>query len=723
VNEGGDFVKAWDVANQLAIAKAYDEYGVKKTFSFHSRVKQAKDFVSDGVQGIGSHLKDVECRSVDGSMNIGERRKIMEVIKDRPRALLANARCLTEGVNLPSVDCVAFLSPKKSRIDVAQAMGRGMRKNGFSKKTGYVIVPLYVALAEGESYEDAIERARFDTVLEVLQTLKEIDESFADFLKELAQPKKRAKGSSDWKLSEHIEFSASPMVLLEGLANTIRLACIDELIPSWEKRFAELVVYKEIHGHCNVPQTYGPLGLWGNEQRQHKGRLSSEQVARLEAIGFCWNPLEAAWEKMFALLVAYKEIHGDCNVPRSHGPLGSWCNQQRYKKGQLSEERIARLEAIGFCWNPHDVAWEQKFAELVAYKKVHGHCNVPSRNPLGNWCQNQRTKKGRLSQERIARLEAEGFSWSLIDAAWEQNFAELVAYKEIHGHCSVPQSYGPLGWWCGTQRQRKYPLSPEQVARLEAIGFCWNTINAAWEQKFVELVAYKEIHGHCNVPQRCPLGAWCTWQRQKKGQLSQERIARLEAIGFCWNTIDAAWEKMFALLVTYKESHGHCNVPQRSILGHWCSTQRQNKDWLSPERIAKLEAEGFSWDPYSDAWKKRFALLVAYKEIHGHCNVPRLHGLLGNWCHTQRERCKKGKLSSERIAQLDALGFCWDLKAARWNETIAELIAYKEATFFRGLRREKGASFRSSRSQASREWEAFSVTPENMFSSQACLSH
>jgi predicted helicase len=82
-------------------------------------------------------------------------------------------------------------------------MGRGMRKNGGSKELGYVIVPLYVALAEGESYEEAIKRAKVDTVLEVLQTLQEIDKAFADYLKEFAQPKKRAKGSSGWRLNEH----------------------------------------------------------------------------------------------------------------------------------------------------------------------------------------------------------------------------------------------------------------------------------------------------------------------------------------------------------------------------------------------------------------------------------------------------------------------------------------------------------------------------------------
>jgi superfamily II DNA or RNA helicase len=210
---------------------------------------------------------------------------------------------LTEGVNLPSVDCVAFLSPKRSRIDVAQAMGRGMRKNGGSKKLGYVIVPLYVARAEGESYEEAIKRAKFDTLLEVLQTLKEIDESFADFLRERAQPKKRAKGSSGWRLSEHIEFIA-PKVLLEQLVETIKLECIDGLIPSWDKMYAELMAYKEAHGCCNVPRSSSSLGTWCSTQRMRRkeGYITSEQIARLDAIGFCWDPLAAEWDKNYAEL-------------------------------------------------------------------------------------------------------------------------------------------------------------------------------------------------------------------------------------------------------------------------------------------------------------------------------------------------------------------------------------------------------------------------------------
>jgi hypothetical protein len=103
-----------------------------------------------------------------------------------------------------------------------------------------------------------------------------------------------------------------------------------------------------------------------------------------------------------------------------------WCSNQRARKGQLSPERIARLEAIGFYWDVDAAVWEKMFAELVAYKKVHGHCNVPQHSgPLGNWCGNQRARKDMLSREQIERLNEEGFSWNPHDEAWEQMFTKL----------------------------------------------------------------------------------------------------------------------------------------------------------------------------------------------------------------------------------------------------------------------------------------------------------
>ena len=144
-------------------------------------------------------------------------------------------------------------------------------------------------------------------------------------------------------------------------------------------------------------------------------------IQKLESIGFSWNSIEDRWPEMYGQLIAYKKIHGDCNVPRGYSDnpkLGTWVKGQRSskKKGVLSSERIQKLESIGFSWDPYEDAWNQMFQELQEYKRVHDHCNVSrSDNPqLSTWIQEQRTskKKGKLNYERMRKLESEGFSWA-----------------------------------------------------------------------------------------------------------------------------------------------------------------------------------------------------------------------------------------------------------------------------------------------------------------------
>jgi hypothetical protein len=146
-----------------------------------------------------------------------------------------------------------------------------------------------------------------------------------------------------------------------------------------------------------------------------------------------------------------------------------------------------------------------------------------------------RYKQGKLSLERIAKLEAIGFPWDAREEFWDKNYTDLVAYKRIHGHCNVPTESGSLGSWCNSQRQRRNSLSTEQIAQLDIINFCWGITAAAWDKKYAELVAYKEAHGHCNVPKESgSLGRWCHNQRQRRNSLSTERVAQLDALGFRW---------------------------------------------------------------------------------------------------------------------------------------------------------------------------------------------
>ena len=88
------------------------------------------------------------------------------------------------------------------------------------------------------------------------------------------------------------------------------------------------------------------------------GSLAQDRIDRLSSIGFKWALVQigpsAPWETRLSELLKYKAKHGDCDVPRSQGQLGTWVNNQRfnYKKSKLSRDRIYRLNGIGFEWTP-----------------------------------------------------------------------------------------------------------------------------------------------------------------------------------------------------------------------------------------------------------------------------------------------------------------------------------------------------------------------------------
>ena len=125
----------------------------------------------------------------------------------------------------------------------------------------------------------------------------------------------------------------------------------------WNARFKELLRYKSKHGDCNVSTKQGQLGKWVNHQRSSykDGKLSQDRIDRLSSIGFKWVLVEKVpWEIRFKELVEYKANHGDCNVPQSQGKLGKWVDRQRsnHKDGTLPQDRINRLNGMGFDWSP-----------------------------------------------------------------------------------------------------------------------------------------------------------------------------------------------------------------------------------------------------------------------------------------------------------------------------------------------------------------------------------
>ncbi|EJK74183.1 hypothetical protein THAOC_04153, partial [Thalassiosira oceanica] len=239
----------------------------------------------------------------------------------------------------------------------------------------------------------------------------------------------------------------------------------------WELNYKDLMNYKEEHGDCDVPQSMGALGDWVFNQRitYTKGSLAKERVGRLDDMGFTWRFVatdgaavlsklrrwEELWDWRYRELKEYREKHGDCNVSYDQGSLGIWVSTQRqkYKKGKLSDERIARLESIDFVWDRQEQQWSDRFDELTKFLAEQSDFNVRTYqgpNLLGAWVGTQREayKKGKLSDERINLLEGIGFSWEPLDEAWMARFDELVDFKNENGDCNRPsqsRSTGRMG--------------------------------------------------------------------------------------------------------------------------------------------------------------------------------------------------------------------------------------------------------------------------------------
>eukprot|EP00978_Attheya_sp_CCMP212_P034521 scaffold144908_cov56-Attheya_sp.AAC.6 len=283
--------------------------------------------------------------------------------------------------------------------------------------------------------------------------------------------------------------------------------------PSWEESFKELLDFKKINGHTNVVSKSGPLGHWVNNQQLafcllKQGNYSTmtlERRKQLEKIGFLFKcpPTCPPCDQRFRDLVFFQKRNGHTNVPPGSRPLGRWVLEQQtqyllFKEGKhslLTNERREQLESIGFAFgNPKRPTWDQRFQELLDFKKVNGHTSVPtSSRPLGYWVRNQRQalrlltdgKKSSLTNERREKLESIGFVFVcdyIKGPPWEQRFQELVDFKKVNGHTNVPQRLGPLGHWVYTQKRAFYlleegndsPLIIDRREKLESIGFSFN---------------------------------------------------------------------------------------------------------------------------------------------------------------------------------------------------------------------------------------------------------
>jgi Helicase associated domain len=617
--------------------------------------------------------------------------------------LLSNARCLGEGVDVPTIDGIAFIDPRRSTIDIIQALGRAIRK-APDKRLGTIVLPVFIA---DDDPERALEDSSFRCVWDVLKALRAHDEALGEELDGL----RRALGrlASAPRRPGKIKLDLPAARVGAAFAEAFNTRLVEQTTATWDYWFGVLLAYVSRIGDSRVPTHYVEpngykLGYWVAAQRtsHNRGELSDARAKQLEGLPrWTWHTHLDAWGDGYERMRRFVAREGHADVPKGFvdqdgSRLDLWALHQRadHRTGKLTTERARRLEQLdGWKWEPDEAAFDDGLERLRRYVERHGNASVPNDYvdeagfKLGLWVANRRKgyKKGQLAVYSIAALEAvPGWSWSLKGDAWEKGYERLRAFIDKHGHARVHKEYEdedgyPVGSWVSNQRHQYAAgrLVPERAARLEATeGWLWATSGprrrGSWEQSYDKLRRYVEKNSDARVPtdyvdeEGFGLGGWCVRQRTQyqEGRLSADRVAPLDRLGFLWDQRQHEFDRGLAELAAYIDANGDALVPQKHTtpagfkLGTWCSERRKQHKagQLSDERVAALDALGFVWDQKQHEFDRGLAELAEYVDANGDARVPTNHTTETGFKLVTRSRRNERGPSPRTTSVCDLLG-------------------------------------------------------------------
>lgn len=718
--DGEEITDARSLAGQIGLAKAMRKYRLRRVISFHSRVTRAQEFATDMPVVIAwmpvpqRPAGALWSQYASGAMSAGERHVLLQHLSrldDGERGLLANARCLAEGVDVPTLDGVAFIDPRRSEVDIVQAVGRAIRK-ADDKVAGTIVIPVFIDTDANP--EAALDDSAFKPVWDVIKALRAHDDDLAEQIDTLRREMGRRGGVP--RLPEKIHLDV-PVHVGEDFIRAFDTRLVEQTSPPWEYWFGLLQRYVDEHGTALVLQSQQfdgyRLGTWVTIQRVHrsKGRLSVARQQLLDALpGWSWDPKADQWEDGLRHLREYVDMHGTAGIRDDHVcndgyRLGKWVGKQRTKWATLPADRKQRLgELPGWTLDARSALWETSFTALAHYVEENGHTNPPrgllvNGIDLESWVRRQRRTWDQLTDERRQRLQAiPGWTRNVLDDKWDSGYGHLVAYVDTAASAEVPQSHVTddgyrLGKWVSVQRRIWDKLSEDRRRRLAQLpGWTLDARGDWWEDWFRRLQAYVAEHADARVPQTyvapdgANLGSWVANQKSAWRSMSAERRRRLEQLpGWTLDSRTAFWEEGFRHLKEYAKEHGSAQPPSTCVrdgfkLGIWVNTQRQNWSTLDDDRRHRLEQlPGWTLNTKVTQWEEGFEHLLAYVRENGTALVPAeyiFHGFkLGQWVAVQRSSWTS--LREERRDRLAALpGWAVSVRDAWWQEGYAQLQRY-----------------------------------------------
>jgi len=342
-----DAAEASTIASAAAIRSAMDSHGASKIITFHKTVQSAFDFSAD--KNVTSIIGAGMIGHVNGKQSSAQRDKVMSEFKGASTGMVTNARCLTEGVDVPSVDMVAFLSRKNSIIDIVQACGRAMRVSE-GKTAGHILLPLHVSMKSEETVEQAVLRSGFNEIWRVIHSMREQDMIVSGSKGRMMSFQSLKKANKAIEGRFEVVGASAGSELVEAIRSTVMAVSAKRLqARSWEDSFSMLLEAREKYDtwkFAALDSELAFLDVWIDTQKKAKrnGTLRKPLEERLVGIAFPFNQKQSdGWNEGLQNYIDVK-ASGD-KFPRS-----KWIDKQRssFRAGKLSQDRIQSLVSAGF---------------------------------------------------------------------------------------------------------------------------------------------------------------------------------------------------------------------------------------------------------------------------------------------------------------------------------------------------------------------------------------
>lgn len=683
-----------ELANNYALEHVMEKYSAHHGLTFHSKVKLAKEFANRH----GQLFPNTKTFSVSGEQPTSYRNLVLEDFKKSEKAIISNARCLTEGVDVPSIDLVYFCDPKNSKVDIVQAVGRALRKKD-GKKLGLIVVPIYHS--KKDKIENSISKSSFKNLLQVIRSLCDQDERLQDEINFIAFGKGKQKSNKiDIISSSFIE--EQDKIILEGFEEKLRNSLFDQIIEkssnNWDLWFLNLKNYLESNKkeYPNIKDNKD-LYNWISNQRNRKnnGTLKNEELRKLYSINFVWNVVEWKWEKIYS---QFQEYAKDNVFPPCQGfddkELVKW---HRYQTSCIKENKILSNEQKSRFLSINDrfegpsnrKKWFGPYNDLVKFRQEnptkwpqYDRDNSKStESKLSVFCQTMRTRYrendlGNFWFERMAEID---FNFEGKTDNWTQYFQEVKEKLENLNSFSVEEIGGNAYSWI-LRHRKSYDegiLSDYQRKKIEELNL--DLYFESWNQTFNKVKEWVKKNG--KLPTRITQKYFHSWlgsQRSvyKNSNLSSEQINALIEIGYDLEAkgvekLELRWLEYFNQLKTFIEINDrYPSQSQEKDLYIWVQSQRaaktgtlRNRKPLSKKRVDLLNSINFSWigeGKSTQPWEEFFSEFKSHIMPGGKLILPSTingeRNPLYTWWSNQKMAYEKGELTNERIEAFESIG-------------------------------------------------------------------